>query len=62
MPEWSDLVATFGPIGALVFWMIWQGKMNMPKKPDDPVRELSDKLSSINDRLIRVETLLEGKK
>ena len=58
MPEWNDLVGTFGPVGALLFWMIWQSRQSAPAKAD-PVEKLSTAINEMDRRLIRVETLLE---
>lgn len=60
MPDWKELAGAFGPVMALVFYMV----MNKPK-PDaapakeDPAAKLIAELRAIADRQIRIEAMLE---
>lgn len=61
MPEWGELAGAFGPVTALVIYMV----MNRPKpdaKPDDPAAKVIAELRALSDRLIRIEALLERDK
>jgi len=57
----TQLVATFGPVGAfaLIMWLN-RPKQDVPKQ--DPVADLVAEVRAMNARLVRVETILEERK
>lgn len=56
MPDWPSLVGTFGPVGALVAYMILQDRKAVKT---DPIKALTDEFADLRERMVRVETLLE---
>jgi len=52
----EELVGVLGPVGGVALFM-W---LNRPKaSAADPVKELTDEIRGLRERLVRVETLLE---
>lgn len=58
MPEWGELAGAFGPVMALVIYMV----MNRPKpeaKAENPADELTKELRAQRDLLVRILALIE---
>lgn len=56
--EFAQIAGVIGPTGA-VLWYMYVNRRPDAVKPD-PVKDLTEALVSLRERVIKVETILEG--
>ncbi len=59
MPEWSDLVGVFGPVGALVVYMIMNRQKPEASK-EDPAANLVAELAAMKQTIADLRSEIAG--